>query len=120
MTMIEVLQNCRSRRPGPPTQTNGSPPDTPMTSDAAGQTAALVRPNASQDAMRLRALEAEAFALSTIACASAGDDYALPSRPESRKRDIVGWITVAAILCGGAFATLCGSVLLDPSFLSRG
>lgn len=69
--------------------------------------------------MRLRALEVEALALSTIACASAGDDYALPSRPESRKRDIVDWITVAAILYSGAFATLCAGILFDPPFLSR-
>jgi hypothetical protein len=123
MTMIELLQNCWGRRPRKPARTDGEP-NMPMRPGAARQTAALdgrvVQPDASQGAMRLRALEVEALALLTIARASAGDDYALPSRPESRKRDIVGWITVAAILYGGAFATLCGGVLLDPWFLSRG
>ena len=124
MTTIELFQNCRGRRPGPRTQTDGNRPNIPMTPGAALQARAreprLLQPNASQYAMRLRALEVEALALSTIACASAGDDYALPSRPESRKRDIVGWITVAAILYSGAFATLCAGIMFDPSFLSRG
>src|SRR5580693_5940961 len=101
MTMIELLQNCWGRRPGKPARTDGET-NMPMRPGAARQTAALdgrvVQPDASQGAMRLRALEVEA-----LARASAGDDYALPSRPESRKRDIVGWITVAAILYGGAF-----------------
>jgi len=124
MTMIELFQNCRGRRPGPLTQTDGNPPNTPMRRGAARQTAALdgrvVQPNSSQDATPLRAVEVEALALSTMARPSVDDDIARQSRLESRKRDIAGWITVAAILYGGAFATLCGSVLLEPSFLLRG
>lgn len=37
MTTIELFQNCRGRRPGPRTQTDGNRPNIPMTPGAALQ-----------------------------------------------------------------------------------
>jgi hypothetical protein len=72
------------------------------------------------DAAPLRAIEVEALVWSTMTMPPyarpwpplADTNLAALPRVESRKRDVLGWITVIVVLFGGALATLLGSAWL--------
>ena len=72
------------------------------------------------DTAMLRAAEVEALVWSTMTIPPharpwpplANTNLAPLSRVESRKKDVLGWITVIVVLFGGALATLLGSAWL--------
>ena len=72
------------------------------------------------DAAPLRAVEVEALVWSTMTIPSyarpwpplANTNLAPLSRVESRKKHVLGWITVVVVLFGGALAALLGSAWL--------
>jgi len=72
------------------------------------------------DAAPLRAVEVEAIVVdndNSALCAGpwpplADTNLAPLSRVESRKKDVLGWITFIVVLFGGALATLLGSAWL--------
>jgi len=80
----------------------------------------LIWSDSAPDAAPLRADEVEALVWSTMTI----PPYVCPSPPvadtnlaplpgvESRKKDVLGWITVIVVLFGGALATLLGSAWL--------
>jgi len=128
MTMITRLRDWLGQPPGPLTQTDADASrqgaDAPMTPGAMRLTPALdgelIWSDSVPDPAPLRAVEVEALVWSTVTI----PPYAWPwppladanlaplSRVESRKRDVLGWITVIVVLFGGALATLLGSAWL--------
>jgi hypothetical protein len=125
MTTITRLRDWLGQPQGPLTQTDADASrqgtDAPTTPRAMRLTPALdaelISSDSVPDAAPLRAVEVEALVWSTMTI----PPYALPWPPladsnlaplspvESRKKDVLDWITVIVAPFGGALATLLGS-----------
>ena len=128
MAMIIRLRDWLGQPPGALTQTDadgsGQGTDAPTTPGAMRLTPALdgelIWSDSVPDAVPLRAVEVEALVWSTMTIPpyarpwpSLADTNLAPlSRVESRKKDVLGWITVIVVLFGGAVAILLGSAWL--------
>ena len=128
MAMIIRLRDWPGQPPGALTQTDahgsGQGTDAPTTPGAMRLTPALdgelIRSHFVQDAASLRAVEVEALVWSTMTIPPharpwpplANTNLAPLSRVESRKKDVLGWITVIVVLFSVALAALLGSAWL--------
>jgi hypothetical protein len=128
MAMIIRLRDWPGQPPGALTQTDADGSrqgtDAPTTPGAMRLTPALdgelIRSDSVPDAALLRAVEVEALVWSTMTIppyarpwpALANTNLAPLSRVESRKKDVLGWITVLVVLFGVALAALLGSAWL--------
>ena len=128
MTMITRLQDWPGQPQGPLPQTDADASregtEAPTTSGALRLSPALdgelLWSHFVPDAAPLRAVEVAALVWSTMTIPPyarpwpplANTNLAPLSRVESRKKDVLGWITVIVVLFGGALATLLGSAWL--------
>ena len=128
MAMIIRLRDWPGQPPGALTQTDadgsGQGTDAPPPPGAMRLTPALdgelIRSHFVPDAAPLRAVEVEALVWSTMTIPPharpwpplANTNLAPLSRVESRKKDVLGWITVIVVLFGVALAALLGSAWL--------
>ena len=128
MTMITRLRDWLGQPQGPLTQADADASrqgtDAPTTPGAMRLTPALdgelIWSDSVPDAAPLRAVEVEALVWSTITIPpharpwppSANTNLAPLSRVESRKKDVLGWITVIVVLFSVALAALLGSAWL--------